>query len=140
VRKKKRLFAPVHEAVSRLEPARFTELEWRHVYTGLDDKGQVSPFASFLLARHGQATLEVRGRALARPELAGARVRASVEGIPVGEHELVPGEPFEARFPLPAEVELERSVNVRLETSDYGYSGQDLQHCISFVLDELALE
>jgi hypothetical protein len=126
--------------VSRLAPARFTDLEWRHVYTGLDEKGQVSPFASFLLARRGQATLAIRGRTLPRPELAGARVRARVEGIAVGEHELVPGEPFEARFPLPAEVELERAVNVRLETSDYGYTGDDLQHCISFVLDELALE
>jgi hypothetical protein len=138
--RKKGLFHPPDELVSRLAPARFTDLEWRHVYTGLDEKGQVSPFASFLLARHGQATLAIRGRALSRPELAGARVRARVEGIAVGEHELVPGEPFEARFPLPAEVELERAVNVRLETSDYGYTGDDLQHCISFVLDELALE
>jgi hypothetical protein len=134
------LFAPPGELVSSLVPARFTELEWRHVYTGLDDKAQVSPFASFVLARRGQALLRLRGHALPRPELAGARVRASVEGIPVGEQELVPGEAFDVRFPLPAEVEAECAVNVRLESSDYGYTGFDMQHCISFVLEELALE
>jgi len=29
---------------------------------------------------------------------------------------------------------------VRLETSDHGYTGHDQQHCISFVLEQLALE
>jgi hypothetical protein len=84
--------------------------------------------------------VKIRGRALPRPELAGARLRASVEGIQVGEHELVPGEPFEVRFPLPASVEPECGVNVRLETSDYGYTGADEQHCISFILEQLVLE
>jgi hypothetical protein len=138
--RKRGMWDPPQEVLSSLEFARFTDLEWRQVYTGLDAQGQVSPFASFLLARRGQEMLKIRGRALARPELAGARVRASVEGIPVGEHELVPGESFEVRFPLPATVGAKRAVNVRLETSDYGYAGPDLQHCISFVLDELALE
>jgi lysophospholipase L1-like esterase len=139
-RKKRTMWAPPAEILSSLDTAHFTDLEWRHVYTGLDEKGQVSPFASFCLSRHGQATLRIRGRALPRPELAGARMRASVEGIQVGEHELVPGEPFEVRYPLPAEVDAERAVAVRLETNDYGYTGQDLQHCISFVLEQLALE
>ena len=138
--RKRDLLEPPRDIVSSLEPAHFTDLEWRHVYTGLDDQGRVSPFASFLLALRGQDTLRIRGRGLPRPELAGARVRASVEGIPVGEHELVPGEPFEVRFPLPAGLEARFAVNVRLETSDYGYTGHDLQHCISFVLEQLALE
>ena len=138
--RKKGMWDLPDELLSSLEPARFADLEWRHVYTGLDGEGRVSPFASFLLARHGQAMLKIRGRALPRPELAGARLRASVEGLQVGEHVLVPGESFEVRFPLPAEVEPERGVNVRLETSDYGYAGDDLQHCVSFVLEQLALE
>jgi hypothetical protein len=139
-RKKKDMWDVPREILSSLDTAHFTDLEWRQVYTGLDDKGQVSPFASFLLARHGQTTLRIRGRALPRPELAGARLRASVEGIQVGEHELVPGESFDVRFPLPAAIEPECGVNVRLETSDYGYTGADEQHCISFILEQLALE
>ena len=133
-------WAAPYQAVASLEPARFTELEWRQVYTGLDDQGQVSPFASFHLARREERTLRLRGRALPRPELAGARIAVSVEGIPVGEHELVPGEAFDVRFPLPEKIKRRRGVNVRLETSDYGYTGQYLQHCISFVLERLALE
>ena len=130
-----------YQAVSSLEPARFTELEWRQVYTGLDDQGQVSPFASFCLARkNDEMSLRLRGRALARAELAGARIRVSVENTSVGEHELVPGEAFDVSFPLPVELRKRQAVNVRLETSDYGYTGPYLQHCISFLLDQLALE
>ena len=129
-----------YDAVSSLEPARFTELEWRHVYTGLDDRGQVSPFASFFLAFKGQHSLRLRGRALDRPELAGARVQVSVEALPVGEHELVPGEAFDLRFPLPPKIGKRGGVTVRLETDDYGYDGPYKQHCISFLLDQLALE
>jgi hypothetical protein len=131
---------PPFEAVARLEPARFTELEWRHVHTGLDDEGRVSPFASFYLARKGQTTLRLRGRAFERPELAGAVLRASIEALPLGEHELVPGEPFDLRFPVPAAVKEQGGVTVRLETSDHVFAGADQQHCVSFHLDELALE
>ncbi len=131
---------PPPDTLSALEPARFDERAWRQVYTGLDDQAQVSPFASFFLLRHDHQSLRLRGRALARPELAGARVRVSIEGLPVGEHELVPGQAFDVRFPVPAEIAARRGVNVRLETSDYGYAGPYQQHCISFVLDELALE
>jgi hypothetical protein len=131
---------PPQQGLSSLEPAKFTELEWRHVYTGLDDESQASPFASFYLARKNHTALVIRGSALDRPELAGARVRVSVEGIAVGEQELVPSRPFEARFRLPAGIERRGGINVRLETSDYGYTGRDRQHCISFVLERLALE
>jgi len=131
---------PPTEALSRLEPARFGELEWRHVYTGLDDQARVSPFASFHLAWAGQSSLVLRGRAFARPELAGAQLAVSVEGRRVGAHELVPGEPFELRLALPADLRPEGGVDVRLETSDYVYAGADRQHCVSFVLDLLALE
>jgi lysophospholipase L1-like esterase len=131
---------PPQEGLSSLEPATFTDLEWRHVYTGLDKEAQVSPFASFYLAREGQPTLMLRGRALERPELARARVQVSVEGIPVGEHELAPGQPFEVRFALPAEIKRSGGIAVRLETSDYVYTGPNMQHCISFVLEKLALE
>ena len=138
-RKEEHFWEPPEEALSSLEPAHFTDLEWRHVYTGLDDKGQVSPFASFFLARKGQEQLLVRGHALAKPELAGERLKVSIEGNPVGEHELVPGEPFELSFPLPAGLAPRCGIDVRLESSDYVYAGKDRQHCISFVLDELAL-
>ena len=130
-----------YQAVASLEPARFTEVEWRQVYTGLDDEGQVSPFSSFYLARkNDEQSLRLRGRALPRIELAGARIRVSVEGMPAGEHVLVPGEAFDVRFPLPDEIKKRKGINVRLETSDYGYAGKYLQHCISFLLDQLALE
>jgi len=139
-KQRKPLAASVTEAVSRLEPAHFTDLEWRHVYTGLDEEGRVSPFASFHLRLGEQRSLLLRGRAFARPELAGARVRVSVEGQPLGEHELVPGEPFELRLPLPDGLSGPGGINVRLETSDYGYANADQQHCVSFQLELLALE
>jgi hypothetical protein len=129
------------EALSCLEPAHFTDLEWRHVYTGLDDEAQVSPFASFLLSRKGHRSLNLRGRALDRSELAGARLSVDVEGVHLGEHELVPGEAFDLRFPLPGEaIKMRGAITVRLETDDYVYAGPDRQHCISFVLERLALE
>ncbi|NOT32288.1 MAG: hypothetical protein HOP15_17720 [Planctomycetes bacterium] len=130
-----------YDSVSSLEPASFADLEWRHVYTGLDKEGQVSPFASFFLrkrSRHG--VLRLRGRALDRAELAGARVRASIQGVALGEHELVPGQPFDVRFPVPKSIKPRGGVTVHLETSDYVYAGPYRQHCISFVLDQLALE
>ncbi len=129
------------ECVSNLEPARFTDIEWRQVYTGLDGEGLVSPFAVFVLRKKvRQTTLRLRGRALDRAELAGARVRVELEGRDLGEHELVPGQPFDARFPLPEELLTRRAVSVRLVTSDYVYAGPNRQHCISFALDQLALE
>ncbi|MSR62124.1 MAG: SGNH/GDSL hydrolase family protein [Planctomycetes bacterium] len=139
-KQRKPVWMPVKEAVSRLEPAHFTDLEWRHVYTGLDDQARVSPFASFYLAPGELQYLVLRGRAFARPELAGARVQVSVEGQPLGEHELVPGEPFELRLPLPADLRRDGGINVRLETNDYVYANADRQHCVSFQLDLLALE
>jgi hypothetical protein len=139
-KQRKPVWWPAKEAVSRLEPAHFTDLEWRHVYTGLDDRGRVSPFASFYLAPGELQHLVLRGRAFARSELAGARVKVSVEGQPLGEHELVPGEPFELRLPLAADLRRDGGVNVRLETSDYGYANADQQHCVSFQLELLALE
>jgi len=132
--------APPREALSSLEPAHFGDLEWRHVYTGLDPEGRVSPFASFYLAREGQYELTLRGRGLDRPELAGARLRVSIEGQPAGEYELVPGQAFELRLPLPPTGRRRSGLNVRMETSDYVYAGLDRQHCVSFVLERLALE
>ena len=84
--------------------------------------------------------MHVQGRALDRPELAGMRVRVSVEGVSVGEHELVPGERFDALFSLPEGLENRGGFTIRLETDDYVYSGPYQQHCISFLLDRLALE
>lgn len=133
-------WSPPYMGLANLEPARFTDLEWSHVYTGLDAEGRVSPYASFFLLRRAQQELRVRGRAFARPELAGARLRVSVEGKSVGEHELVPGEPFDVRFPLPKRMRGRSGLNVRLETDDYVYAGPYQQHCVSFVLEQLALE
>lgn len=125
-----------------LVPGRFTDAEWRQVYTGLDDEGRVSPFASFMLDALDKQTVRLRGRVPERPELAGARVHVSVEGEAVGECELVPGEAFDVAFPLPESIAVGESgcANVRLQSSDYVYAGPYLQHCISFFLDELALE
>jgi hypothetical protein len=131
-------WAPSRDLARSLLTDSLSSDDWRQVYCGLDAEGLVSPFAAFVLPGHGRA-VHVRGQALDRPEMEGARVRVSVEEFFAGEIELVPGAPIDALIPLPAGA-LERDfVALTLETDDYVYAGRYRQHCVSFRLAELAV-
>ncbi len=109
------------------------------IHGGLDKQGRVSPYASFLLRNDGGNRLEIRGRALPHRELDGTRVQVFVDAERVGELELSAGRELELSLPLPAAAAARSYVSVRFEADDYVYQGPDLQHCVVFRLERLAL-
>ncbi len=117
----------------------FTPDMARQVYGGLDDEGRVAPYCSLALAVDGGAYLELEGRQLRRPELAGARVRVFVE-----DHELEPlllaaTGALAQRWALPDGLLARRVVNVRFEAEDYVVMQPASQRCAAFELRRLAI-
>jgi len=111
----------------------------QHVYGGVDGAGLMGPFASMSLANRGGGRLRVRATCLPRPEIDGARVRVSVDGILVGEVEVEASREVDEVWRLPEEVSGRKYVNVRFEADDYAYAGDDLQQCVVWKLRSLAI-
>lgn len=115
--------------------------EARQVHGGLDREGLVSPYASLVLRRApGTRTLHVVGRALPDAALNGARTRVFIEELEVGAFELRPDAPLELRVQLPGALDGRAFLNLRFESSDFVYRGDDLRHCVVFRLERAALE
>ena len=84
------------------------EIECLHVggeswnlYTGLNPKGEVSAYASLILATAGGTRLRVRGSRFVTPILSGASTEVLVETVPVGSFPLTGPESFEYELELP---------------------------------------
>lgn len=131
----------VRDPVTSIDLPDFTLAEARQVHGGLDLEGLVSPYASLVLQRSaGTQTLAVTGRALPDRALAGARVRVFLEELEIGAFELEPEAELALHVPIPASLDGREFLNVRFESSDYVYRGDDLRHCVVFRLERAALE
>jgi len=124
----------------RIDLTQLDDSEGPHFNGGVDAEGLVSPFASLALRRRRGTRLHLVGRALDRAELEGARVDVDVEEFRVGSFELVPGEAIDETWPLPEDLGRRKLLTVRLQSSDYVYVGDSLQHCVSFRLEGLSIE
>lgn len=135
------LRATLKELVSVIDTAEFTVSEARQVHGGLDLEGRVSPYASFVLFQApGARELHLLGRAPPDPALRGATTRVHLEELELGRIALEPDLPLDFRAPIPAELAGRELLNVRLESDDYVYRGDDLRHCVVFQLERAALE
>lgn len=110
------------------------------IHTGIDRERLVSPYASFVLANEGAMYLEVRGRALQRPEIDGAEVQVFIDGEQVGMLDIESGKEFDLKLPLSPSMAERPFVSVRFIADDYFYQGANFQHCVVFQLDSIALE
>lgn len=109
------------------------------IHGGLDKNGGVSPYASFLLRNDGGSRLRISGRALPHRELDGSRVRVFVDAEQVGEFKLQAGGELDLSYRLPPAAAERSYLSVRFEADDYVYQGPDLQHCVVFRLERLAI-
>ena len=82
----------------------------------------------------------MRAECLERPEIDGATVRVSAEGIALGTCEVRAGTTIDASWPLPPELDDARYLNVRLEADDWCYVGDDLQQCVVMKLVSISVE
>lgn len=124
-----------------LEPADLDDKLARQILGGLDREGLVSPYASILLrSKRAASELRVTGQFLPDRVLAGKVVRIFVDEFEVGQLVVAPGEPFDFRAPLPAEVGEREASSVRFLAEDFVYRGSDLRHCVVWRLDRVALE
>lgn len=126
----------------RLVVADLATGEAAHVYAGLDGKGQLRPWSSFVLVPPGEGArgLMLRGRGLGRPELGGALLRVWVEGRPVGQLTLPVEGDFESLFVLPEGLGAIRAYNVVLECDDHVLVGGFLQQPVVATLELLELQ
>ena len=108
------------------------------IHGGIDSQNRTSPYAAFVLRNIG-TELQLTGSAFDRPELDGAAVRISIDEREVGQRRLESGKDFEWSFPIPAGFEERPYLGVRLESEDYIYATEDLQHCVVFVLKSAAI-
>jgi hypothetical protein len=131
-------WGPRRPVLGRLVFAPPTAESLRQVYTGIDQRGRVSPYAAVLLAG-AAGRLVLRGRSLDRPELDGVEVAVFVDELQVGSFELRSGLKIDHAWPLPAELRGREHVAARFVTPDWVYAGDQGRHCVSFTLEELAL-
>jgi hypothetical protein len=110
------------------------------VHGGVDAEGLVSPYASLMLARSDEDRLHIEGRCLDRHELDGRHLRVRLEEIELDSFELRRGLRIDRAWDLPAALEGRRFLTLRLEADDYVYAGPDLQRCVAFRLERVALE
>ncbi len=131
----------VRDPVASIDLPDFTLAEARQVHGGLDLEGLVSPYASLVLQRAaGTTVVTVTGRALPDRALAGARVRVFLEELEIGAFELEPEAALALHVPIPAVLDGREFLNLRFESSDFVYRGDDLRHCVVFRLQRAALE
>lgn len=119
--------------VARLSPEIASQ-----VNGGMDPEGRISPYASFhLTSRPGDSVL-IRGRGLERAEIDGVEVRVFADEHELGTFTVGHDEVFEHRWPLPAALDEQENISIRLVSNDYCYVGDDLQHCVVFRLERIA--
>ena len=104
---------------TRFAPTALTAAAAGQVHVGVRRDGTVLPYASVVLDVRRAGRLRVRGAALERSELAGARVRVLGDDRELGSFELAPGEPIDHVLPLPPELRRERLVSVRFVAEDF---------------------
>jgi len=97
------------------------------IHAGIDQQGRVGPYAAVILACRGGSALLLRGRALERSELAGARVRVLVEGEELHEILLEPGAPIDVSLELSTHIGERDFISLEFVASDWVYDGHDLQ-------------
>jgi len=114
-------------------------LDVRQIHGGIDVDGNVSPYASVVLARGRGDSLRLAGDCFDRPELDGTTVRVFVEELELGHFELTAGEPLDVAWALPPELEASMYVNVRLVADDWVYTGPERRDCKSFHLELLEI-
>jgi hypothetical protein len=131
----------VHRLQPALEPATFDDSSGRQIHGGVDKDGLVSPFAALVLGRPVRATnLRLSGSFLPDRVLAKKTVRVFVEEFELDPLTIEPGATIEESRPLPAETRGRIDLGVRFECDDFVYRGQDLRHCVVFLLKRIALE
>ena len=123
----------------RVEFGPLTPEDASQISGGIDREGLVAPYAALTLRCRGAGALELRGQALERPEIDGARVRVFVDEHELGALELRAGADLAARFELPPDVAARDYLSARFEADDYAYVGPRLQRCAAFRLASVAL-
>ncbi len=127
------------EVASELDFTALTAETAAQIHGGLDAEGRVSPYASVML-RNAGGHLRLEGRAFPRQEIDGARVRVFIDRDQVGTFEIRAGAKLALRYPLPAAAAGRPFLSVRFEADDYIHHGDDLRHCVAFILNQLAIE
>ena len=114
---------------------------WRlsQISGGMDLRGQISPYASFLLRNEG-LSVQVTGHSLPRPELDGAEVRVFADDELLGKIVLEADQPIDFHRPVPERLLSRSFLSIRFVSSDYVYDLSQDQHCVVFRLDRLAIE
>ena len=125
---------------SRLNVAELDRYSAKQIHGGLDSDGFVSPYASFFLKNDTSRHVRIEGHSFDRPELDGTQVRVFVDAEQVGAFTLEANRKLELRYALPPALAEQPYVSVRFEANDYIYQGPDLQHCVVFQLQLIALE
>ena len=125
---------------SSIDFSRLDAFRAAQIHGGVDQQARVSPYASVVLKNDAGARLKLVGRAFPQRELDGTVIRVFVDDDQVGQIELRANAEFLEFFAVPDAARDREFVSVRLESSDYVYAGEDLQHCVVFWLDELAIE
>lgn len=109
------------------------------VHGGVDADGQVSPYASLLLARNGGTTLMVDGTVLARRELAGTELEIFADETRVAALRLEPGQPVHVVAPLGEDLRAREFLSVRFVAHDWAYAGPELRDCVVLRLARVAV-
>jgi hypothetical protein len=136
-----RMRALVKNPVAAIDLPGITREEAAQVHGGLDRDGLVSPYCSLVLRRvDGARELSVTAHALPDVALAGARARVFLEELEVGALELTPGAALALRVPIPPALDGRAFLNLRFQSGDYVYRGDDQRHCVAFRLERAALE
>ena len=108
------------------------------IHGGIDVNGYCAPYGSLILAIEPSAPLVVRGRALARGELTGARLTIYVDDLALEPVDLVPGSSFERTLRI--EPAGRSFVSVRFVCDDWVNLGIDKRDCRSVKLDVVGFE
>jgi lysophospholipase L1-like esterase len=124
---------------AEVDASRLAQEQGSHFHGGIDLAGRLGPYASIALRNRGAARLELRGSGLDRPEIDGLRLAVYADEFLLEELVLHPGERIERSWPLPAACAERAIVDARFEASDFVFVGADLQHCVSFRLERVAL-
>ena len=132
-------YAPV--ARPNLSELDFRELdieEASQIYGGVLGM-YVSPYMSVVLARENGKFLQIDGKYLDSPSMAGSTVEVYVEERKLATLSVIPGRPFQIEAALPADLVERPVLNVRLVTDDYIYMGEDLRTTMSLGIIRIAI-
>lgn len=123
---------------SEVKFGNLSDAEKAQIHGGIANDGMVRPYGSMILAAAGN-TLEIHGKALARPEIKDAKLRVFLDEFQVGTVELATSDKFEFTATLPDQLELREYVSLRFLASDYVYTGSHMRECVSFQLERVAI-